>query len=141
MSSSWDHVTSTGQTRPSLPRREAGDYTPNRSVPSLVLVGMHQWLADLRSGIRMLLKYRTLSLVAVATLGVGIGLSTTVFSIVNGAMFKGLPFPDADRIVAVATTRTGQNQGRQPVSVQDLAVIQERQTSFDQIGAYGFAPL
>jgi predicted permease len=43
--------------------------------------------------------------------------------------------------VAVATTRTGQNQGRQPVSVQDLAVIQERQTSFDQIGAYGFAPL
>ncbi len=102
---------------------------------------MHLWLADLRSGIRMLLKYPTLSLVAVLTLGVGIGLSTTVFSIVNGAMFKGLPFPDADRIVAVATTRTAQTQNRQPVSVQDLAVFQQRQTSFDEIGGYGFTPL
>jgi hypothetical protein len=67
---------------------------------------MHQSLADLRSGVRMLLKYPTLSLVAVVTLGVGIGLSTTVFSVVNGALFKGPPFPDADRIVALGAART-----------------------------------
>jgi predicted permease len=102
---------------------------------------MDQWLADLRSGVRMLLKYPTLSLVAVLTLGVGIGLSTTVFSIVNGAMFKGLPFADADRVVALAATRPAQNQPRLPVSVQDLAVYQERQTSFQEIGAYGFAAI
>jgi predicted permease len=89
----------------------------------------------------MLLKYRTLSLVAVLTLGVGIGLSTTVFSVVNGAAFKGLPFPEADRIMAVTGTRTAQNQPRQFISVHDLAVFQERQTSFEQIGAYGFSPL
>lgn len=102
---------------------------------------MQQWLADLRSGVRMLLAYPTLSLVAVLTLGVGIGLSTTVFSVVNGALFKGLPFPDAERIVALAATRTAQNQRRQPLSVQDLAVVQERQTSFDQMGAYAFAAI
>ena len=102
---------------------------------------MNQWLGDLRSGVRMLVKYPTLSLVAVLTLGVGIGLSATVFSVVNGALFKGLPFPDADRIVAVAMTRTSQNQRRLPVSVQDLAVFRDRQTSFDQIGAYGFVAL
>jgi putative ABC transport system permease protein len=102
---------------------------------------MHQSLSDLRSGVRMLLAYPTLSLVAVLTLGVGIGLSTTVFSVVNGALFKGLPFPDADRIVAIAATRTAQNQRRQPLSVQDLAVVEERQTSFEQIGAYGFAAI
>jgi hypothetical protein len=53
---------------------------------------MPQLLTDIRFGVRMLFKYPTLSLVAVLTLGVGIGLSTTVFCIVNGAMFKGLPF-------------------------------------------------
>ncbi|MGH9203728.1 MAG: hypothetical protein ACRD2A_21080 [Vicinamibacterales bacterium] len=39
-------------------------------------------------------KYPTLSCVAVLTLGLGIGLSTTVFSVVNGGLFKVLPFPD-----------------------------------------------
>jgi predicted permease len=102
---------------------------------------MEQWFADLRSGVRMLVKYRTLSLVAILTLGLGIGLSTTVFSVVNGAVFKGLPFPDAGRIVAVTATRTSQNQPRQGVSVHDVAVFQERQTSFEAIGAWGFSPL
>jgi putative ABC transport system permease protein len=102
---------------------------------------MREWLGDLRSGVRMLIVYPTLSLVAVLTLGVGIGLSTTVFSVVNGALFKGLPFPDPDRIVAVMSRRATQDQGPQPLSVHDLAVIQERQTSFEQIGAYTFTPL
>ena len=102
---------------------------------------MSQLITDIRSGVRMLVKYPTLSLVAVLTLGVGIGLSTTVFCVVNGGLFKGLPFPDADRIVAVVATNPGQNQPRQPLSVHDLAVFQERQTAFDRIGAYGFAPM
>jgi putative ABC transport system permease protein len=62
---------------------------------------MQRFLSDLASGIRMLIKYPTLSLVAVLTLGVGIGLSTTVFSVVNGGLFKGLPFPHGDRIVSL----------------------------------------
>ena len=89
----------------------------------------------------MLVKYPTLSLVAILTLGLGIGLSTTVFCVVNGGMFKGLPFPDADRIVALVATNNSQNQPRQPISVHDLAVWQARQTSFERIGAYGFAPV
>ena len=102
---------------------------------------MNQLLTDIRSGVRMLIKYPTLSLVAILTLGVGIGLSTTVFCVVNGGLFKGLPFPNADRIVAVVTTNPAQNQPRQAMSVHDLAVWEARQTSFDRIGAYGFAPV
>ena len=79
----------------------------------------------------MLFKYPTLSLVSVLTLGLGIGLSTTVFCVVNGGLFKGLPFPDADRIVSLVGTNPSQNQPRQPISVQDLAVWQARQTSFE----------
>ena len=102
---------------------------------------MSHLIGDLRSGVRMLVKYPTLSLVAVLTLGLGIGLSTTVFCVVNGGLFKGLPFPNADRIVSVVSTTSSQNQPRQPMSVHDLAVIQDRQSSFDKIGAYGFAPM
>ena len=64
--------------------------------------------SDIRSGLRMLVKYPTLSVVAILTLGLGIGLSTTVFCVVNGGLFKGLPFPDADRIAALVSTNPGQ---------------------------------
>jgi hypothetical protein len=90
---------------------------------------MTQLLTDVRSGLRMLVKYPTLSIVAIVTLGLGIGLSTTVFCVTNGGLFKGLPFPDADRIVAVVNTRPSQNQPQQPISVQDLIVWADRQTS------------
>jgi predicted permease len=102
---------------------------------------MGNMLADLRSGVRMLVKYPTLSLVAVVTLGLGIGLSTTVFCVVNGGLFKGLPFPDADRIVALVATNPAQNQPRRPIAVQDLVVWEARQTSFESIGAFGVTPL
>lgn len=102
---------------------------------------MHHLISDIRSGLRLLARYPTLSLVAVMTLGLGIGLGTTVFSVVNGALFKGLPFADADRIVALVATNPLQQQPRQPISSQDLAVWQARQTAFEHIGAYAFAPV
>ena len=102
---------------------------------------MDHLISDIRLGFRLLVRYPTLSLVAVLTLGLGIGLVTTVFCVVNGALFKGLPFPDADRIVALVATNPSQQQPRQPISSQDLAVWQERQTAFEHIGAYAFTPV
>src|SRR3954453_23874465 len=98
-------------------------------------------LNDVRSVLRMLAKYSALALVAILTLGLGIGLSTTVFCVVNGGLFKGLPFPDGDRIVSLVGTNPSQNQPRQPISALDLDVWQARQTSFDRLGAYGFSPM
>lgn len=89
----------------------------------------------------MLIKYPTLSLVAILTLGLGIGLSTTVFCVVNGGLFKGLPFPDAERVLALVATNLAQKQPRQPISVHDLVVVQARQTSFERVGAYGITPM
>jgi putative ABC transport system permease protein len=113
----------------------------NKGTPESVFNQMNHLWTDLRSGVRMLVKYPTLSFVAIVTLGLGIGLGTTVFCVVNGGLFKGLPFPDADRVVSVVATRSSQNQPRQPISVHDLAVLQARQTSFEKFGAFGFAPM
>jgi predicted permease len=60
---------------------------------------------------------------------------------VNGGLFKGLPFPDADRIVAVVATNHAQNQPQQLISIQDFAVWEARQTSFDKIGPYSLSPM
>jgi len=100
---------------------------------------MQQIVADVRSGIRMLIKYPTLSLVSILTLGLGIGLSTTVFSVVNGALFKGLPFRDSARVVSLIAARPSQNQPLQTLSVQDVEVFRQRETSFETMGAYHIA--
>ena len=73
---------------------------------------MDRLFNDLISGIRMLVRYPTLSLGAVATLGVGIRLSTTVFCVVNAGLFKGLPLRNADRIVSVYSSQLSQGQPR-----------------------------
>ena len=98
---------------------------------------MRQLWPDVRYGVRMLFKYPTLSLAAVLTFGLGIGLTTTVYSVVNGALFKGLPFENADRLVAVLGTNPSRNAQRLPLTVQDLAVFEERETVLEASGVYG----
>ena len=73
---------------------------------------MQALLRDVRYGIRSLLKAPGLTAVAVLALTLGIGLTTTMFSIVYGALMKGLPYPDGDRIVIVnrSNTARGINQ-------------------------------
>src|SRR5262245_57123633 len=102
---------------------------------------MPSLFADIRSGVRMLVKYPGLSLVAVLTFGLGIGLSATAFSIANGCLFKGLPFEHADRIVSLAATEPGRNIQQIPISVQDFEVWTERQTFFEAVGQYTIAPI
>ena len=103
---------------------------------------MSQLFTDLRSGVRMLVKYPTLSLVAILTLGLGIGLSTTVFCVVNGGLFKGLPFPNADRIVVARRARTRRRTSRGSRSAcRTSRSGRQRQTSFEKFGAFGFAPM
>jgi putative ABC transport system permease protein len=60
---------------------------------------MSTLLHDIRYGVRMLLKHKGFSAVAIIALGLGIGANTAIFSLVNGVLLRPLPFPDAERIV------------------------------------------
>src|SRR6185436_11655733 len=93
-------------------------------------------LQDLRFGFRMLVKNPALSIITVLTLGVGIGLTTTIFSIVNGAIFRGLPFPGADRLVSVARSNPSQNIQNMDLTVHDFAEWREQQTVLEDLGAW-----
>ena len=56
---------------------------------------------DIRFGARLLVKARWFTLAAGTALALGIGANTTVFTLVNAVLFRGLPFDDPESIVAI----------------------------------------
>jgi hypothetical protein len=56
---------------------------------------------DLRYSLRMLRRNPTFAVVSLLTLGLGIGGTTAVFTVVNGVLIKPLPYPNADELIAV----------------------------------------
>jgi predicted permease len=62
---------------------------------------MHLWFQDFRYGFRMLGKNAVLSVVIVASLAIGIGANSAIFSVVDALLLRPLPYPHADRLAAV----------------------------------------
>jgi len=58
-------------------------------------------IADLRYGLRVLFRAPSFALAVIAVLGLGIGANTAIFSIVNAALLRPLPFEESERIVRI----------------------------------------
>jgi putative ABC transport system permease protein len=90
---------------------------------------------DFKYAFRQLRKSPGFTIVAVLTLGLGIGANVTMFGLVNTYMMKKLPFVDADRLVAVqhCDVKSGE-----PSSVQYANFLdwQEQNQSFEALACY-----
>ena len=92
-------------------------------------------LRDLRYGARSLLKSPGLMIVSTIALGLGIGLTATMWSIIYGAMIKGLPFEDPQSIVALRRTNPSKNIDEMGVTAQEIEDWKAQSKSFEKLGA------
>ncbi len=91
---------------------------------------------DLRFGFRALIKQPVSALMSVLILAVGIGLSTSMFTIMYGVFLRGLDFPGADRLTMVFETNLAEDIPEQRVPVHDFFDFRERQSTFQGMFAW-----
>ena len=96
---------------------------------------MNTLLQDLRYGIRTLLKRPGFSLVAVATLAIGIGASTVIFTVVNAALLRGLPYKEPNRLVHLWEKTPKTDFSKREFSYPDYQDYQQN-TVFEGLAGY-----
>lgn len=102
---------------------------------------------DIRYALRTLRRRPLFATLAVATLALGIGAATTIYSVVDGVLLEPLPYRDSNRLVAVYRTfpRWREQEGlrarwdRVWFSYPAFRDWQAHQTSFDAVGAWASA--
>src|SRR5215813_12397747 len=90
---------------------------------------------DLRYGARMSLKQPGFTLIAALTLALGIGANTAIFSVVNAALLRRLPY-DATRLVAVEAFNPQKEKRAYGASPADFWDWQEQSRSFEQLAMH-----
>jgi predicted permease len=93
-------------------------------------------MTDLRFAFRMLLKTPLLSLIAIVTIGLGVGLTTHTFSSVYGSVLRGLPVPGEDRLMYVDANRLELGIPAMDIVLHDFLDLREQQTSFEDLVSF-----
>ena len=88
--------------------------------------------ADIRYALRGLRRNPGFTLTGVLVLGLGIGATATVYSIVHSVVLADLPFPEPDRLVRVVQRNSPTNVWA--ISTADVVSIRERQRVFQEWG-------
>jgi predicted permease len=105
---------------------------------------MESLLRDFRIAIRGLARNPGFTAVAVITLALGIGATTSVFSVVYGVLLRPLPFPAADRFVEIVQVMPDRETGgtfRAGLTPDQFLNLQEHSRLLEGIGIFGgYAP-
>jgi putative ABC transport system permease protein len=96
---------------------------------------VEEFVQDVRVGSRSLARQVTFSVVAVATLAIGIGATTALWASVYRVLLQPFPYREAERLVTISQqdTRTPGNSG--PVAPANFKDLRERARSFDMMAA------
>jgi putative ABC transport system permease protein len=94
---------------------------------------------DLRFAVRSLAKNPSFSLIAIVTLSLGIGATTSIFSVVNAVVIQPLPYPQADELVHVGTAMTDGRATGGGLSPFALVRLREQSSNYEDFaGAFRF---
>ncbi len=92
---------------------------------------------DVGYSLRMLLKHKGFTVVAVLTLALGIGVNTAMFSVLNTFLFRSLPYPQSDQLVRVF--RTSPHSESWPHSAGNFFDQRDKNNVFDKMAAYNYS--
>jgi predicted permease len=101
---------------------------------------LEETIGDSRFAVRTLRKAPVFSLTVIAALALCIGFNTAIFSVVDTVLFRPLPFPDQDRLVAVTEGVPRLGFPVMPVSCPDYLFIAANNHSFAATGTYRTRP-
>jgi putative ABC transport system permease protein len=93
-------------------------------------------LSDIRYAGRLLGRQRGFALLVILTMALGIGATTTLFSVTYGVLMKPLPWPDANRIVRLEETRGGNRPRFNSFSNAAYLAWREQPSTLEAIGAW-----
>ena len=92
---------------------------------------MDSIIKDIRYGLRSLLKRPAFAAVAVITIGLGIGVNTAIFSVINAVLLRPLPYDDPSRLISFRSNQ----------SAPDLADVESQSKTFSRLGGMVMQPL
>jgi putative ABC transport system permease protein len=97
---------------------------------------MNTLLADLRYGLRTLLRSPGFAVVAILTVALGIGANTAMFSVLHAVLLRPLPYPDSDRLAVIWETVPARNQSEALISYPTFRDWKTSAGSFESMAAF-----
>ena len=97
---------------------------------------MEKLLQDIRYGCRTLIKHPGFATVAVIALALGIGANTAIFSVVNAALLRPLPYHDPDKIMMIWEINAEQGLDDWTVAPAKFVDWRDKSQSFEHIAAF-----
>ncbi len=101
-------------------------YRERRGLPLLDMFAQ-----DFRQAARMLRKSPGFTAVAILSLALGIGVNTTMFSVINAVLLRALPYPQPAQLVRIV-----QRDGRSDVAYSEYTVVAQHSRAFSAVAAY-----
>jgi predicted permease len=95
---------------------------------------MNTFLLDLRYGLRMLIQSPGFTAIAVLTLALGIGVNTSLFSVVKGVLLNPLAYPQSGELVGIYEKTPGYDKA--PIEYLNFLDWQRSSRSFESMAAY-----
>src|SRR4051812_735927 len=121
-------------------RRKLGNPTLIREeIYRMNTIGILETLSrDVRYTLRALRHNPTFALIAVLMLGLGIGATTAIFSVVNGVLIKPLPYPQAEELIGVWHSAVFQGQAMNDLNLSPTMYVgyQKHAQSFQEFGVW-----
>src|SRR3954463_4689886 len=102
---------------------------------------MDTLIQDLRFGLRQLRRTPTFTIAAVVALALGVGATTSVFTLLDRVVLRPLPYPDADRLVMTWETNDGKGLSHERLSPVNFMDYRGLSQAFEDAAAWWYPQL